>query len=250
MSKPLWDEWWKHYHDEAKERSPSFEDDQYYIGGRASKQWPNKEDPRWWAEHGPKFIERWTQWREDSGLRFAEIIDFDTGVVEPAIEIEAWAWKLVGENGDRIQVKSVTDRVLTDGKELYIVDLKTGAMTPPWPLQLILNRLCLDQQFQMRPRWGGFWSARKGAVVGGPHDGWFDLSIYSDEWAWDLVRKAYEIRDRQLFLPNPNNLCKSACGVRQFCPAMQGSFLFERGATIDLATPTPPPTKGESHGDE
>lgn len=210
-----WQEVWNECLDEAKERNPEFDPADYYRSGRASKAHPNKEGPEWWATNGPEFIKLWVAWRDSSGLTIAEFPDKD-GVLVPAIELETWA-----ENGPLL-VKSVIDRVMVDDSgQLYIVDLKTGSTTPPWPLQLALNNLGLYQSYGVRAHYAGFWSARKGGV-----DEWTPLSTFPDEWLWEQVRIAREIRDQQLFLANPGNLCKSACGVRQHCVAMGGTPPF------------------------
>jgi hypothetical protein len=228
----FWDDYWQEAWDETKERSPEFEPEDYYRSGRSSKLWPDKEDPKWWAENGPKFVKSWQQWRKHSGLLIAEVPN-DEGELIPAIELECWAYGYTTPDGLESQpeliVRSFIDRVFVDEQEnWYIVDLKTGSMTQPWPLQLALNALGLRQQypdmFDPRKGYGGFWKARSGGIVGGPQDGWFPLGIYTDEWMWELVSKARAIRDQQLFIPNPNNLCKSACGVSQFCVAMGGSL--------------------------
>lgn len=216
-----WQEVWDDYFDRTKEREPTFDPADYYRSGRVSKAWPDKEDPKWWAENGPRFVGLWETWRDMSGLDFAEVYDMETGELSPAIELSTWA-----ENGD-MSIKSIIDRVMTDGDDLYIVDLKTGSMTAPWPLQMALNNLGMSEQYGMRAKWAGFWSARKGGV-----EEWHDLSIYTDDWLWDLVAKAYAIRDQELFIPNPNNLCKSACGVRQHCVAMGGTPFFQLDATV------------------
>ena len=94
-------------------------------------------------------------------------------------------------------------------------------------MQLALNRLTLSLVYGIDCKYGGLWSARKGGIDGGPENGWHDLTRFTDEWLWEQVWKAREIRDRQLFLPNPGNLCKSACGVRQYCRAMDGPLFLE-----------------------
>lgn len=215
MTSTDWNEVWNECLDEAKERNPEFDPNDYYRSGRASKAYPEKEGPDWWAENGPRFVQMWESWRDNCGLTIAEFPDAD-GVLFPAIELETWA-----ENGP-LMVKSVIDRVMVDDSgQLYIVDLKTGSSTPPWPLQLALNNLGLQQSFGVRAHYAGFWSARKGGV-----DEWTSLDTFPDEWLWEQVRIAREIRDQQLFLANPGNLCKSACGVRQYCVAMGGTPPF------------------------
>lgn len=200
---------------EALERAPEFDQVDWYRSGRTSKAWPDKEDKRWWLENGPRFVELWESWRDRSELHIAEFVNQDTGELIPGIELEVWA-----EAPDRgLYLKSVIDRVMEDNKgRLYIIDLKTGSMTDPWPLQMALNNLGLEQQFGVRADYAGFWKARSGGV-----DEWHPLDRYTTPWTWDLVEKAKLIRDQQLFIPSPGNLCKSACGVRQFCVAMGGT---------------------------
>lgn len=212
----LWERVWGECFDEAKTRSPEFDPSEYYKSGRASKANPNKEDHEWWAEHGPGFVDDWVAWRDACGLEFAEVWD-DEGTLAAAIELECWAYT---DDVRDLVVRCFIDRVMKDpaSGDLYIIDLKTGSHTQPWPLQLILNNVALEYTHGVRARWGGFWSARKGGVPK-----WFDLSIYPREWAWKIVGDAQEIRDQQLFIPNPNNLCTSACGVSQYCVAMGGT---------------------------
>lgn len=216
-----WQETFDKYLADAQERSPYSPSD-YYRSGRASKAHPQKEGPEWWAENGPKFVESWTTWREQSGLR---VMNFpgEEGEALPGIELEVWA-----ERGD-LKVRSIIDRVLVDADdELLIVDIKTGSSTPPWPLQLALNNLCLRDTFGASAKWGGFWKARSGGV-----DKWHDLSRFTDDLLWEWVAKAKAIRDQQLFIPNAGNLCASACGVKDFCVAAGGvDFFSAQGATL------------------
>jgi hypothetical protein len=218
----LWQEEWERNFSDALTRSPEFDPRDYYRSGRASKAYPDKEDPAWWAENGPRFVSLWETWRDNSGLKFSEFPDKD-GVAFPGIELEVYAQR------DDLIVKSVIDRVMEDANgNLYIIDIKTGSRTDPWPLQMVLNNLGLFATYGVRATYAGFWSARKGGV-----DQWHDMTIYDDEWAWDLVRKAKAIRDQQLFLPNPGSLCTSACGVKDYCRAMGGRLsFFETDATI------------------
>jgi hypothetical protein len=121
-------------------------------------------------------------------------------------------------------VLSVIDRVMVDPEgNLYLVDLKTGSQTPAWPQQLAFNNLGLGYTYGVQARYGGFWSPRKGGITGGlDGEPWADMRLYDDEWLWDQADKAKVIRDQELFVAQPNNLCTSACGVRQYCKAMGG----------------------------
>lgn len=220
-----WMYYWNEALDEKKERSPQYLESEYYCGGRASKAWPKKENPDWWHHHGPKFVERWGQWLEACGLEIWEYPSMETGELVPAIELEVYAER----PGMQFYVKSIIDRVLVDAEGLlYIVDIKSGSHIPAWPQQLALNNLGFKQHLEACPHalgasYAGFWKAREGGIAGGS---WTPLDRYDDEWVWGEVEKAYKMRDQHLFIAQPTNLCKSACGVAKFCKAMGGSEDF------------------------
>ena len=202
----LWNETLQHELED--ERSGDYQPEQFYRSGRASKEFPDKEDPSWWAKKGPEFVGMWETWRDASGLDI-----WTTPDGEPAIEI-----KVEAQRGTE-KVLCYIDRVMVDEHDrLYIVDLKTGSQTPAWPRQLALNNLGLLHTFGVWATYGGFWSGRKGGI----DPDWSDLRIYTEEWLWEQVRVAREIRDQQLFAAQPGNLCKSACGVAPYCKAVGG----------------------------
>jgi hypothetical protein len=216
--------------DEAKERHPEFDPSEYYRSGRASKEWPEKEGPEWWAKKGPGFVRAWLAWRQGIDLELWEVPD-DDGELHPAVEVEVNA-SIQQPPGDDLRVRSIIDRIFIDPNgDLRIVDIKTGSHTDAWPRQMAYNALGVWHTFGERVRWAGFWSARKGGV-----QEWTDLTRYSDDWLWSQAQKAKAIRDNQLFLAAPTNLCTSACGVRQFCVAMGGTPFFRRNATVTQAT--------------
>lgn len=219
-----WDDYWAEAFDDAKERNPEFEPEDYYCSGRASKEWPNKENPDWWAKKGPEFVRSWVTWREHNDFKVWECPDLN-GELQPGIELEVMAYP--PEGYDCVPVRSILDRVMEapDGS-LRIVDLKAGSYTQPWPLQLALNNLGLVSLFDVRATHGGFWKARDGGIKE-----WHELSL-ADEWLWDQVASAQTIRDNQLFLASPNNLCANACGVRAHCPAVGGTPFFPVNATV------------------
>lgn len=195
------------------ERSGNYQPEEFYVSGRKSKEWPEKENPFWWLAKGPGFVKSWVAWRDNCGL---DIWTAPDG--EPGIEL-----KVEAERG-ATSILCFIDRVMVDAEgNLYIVDLKTGSMTPPWPQQLAFNNLALGYTYGVQARYGGFWSPRKGGITGGlDGEAWADLRLYDDEWLWDQADKAKAIRDQELFIAHPNNLCTSACGVRQYCKAMGG----------------------------
>jgi hypothetical protein len=242
-----WEDYWQEALDETKARQPSFDESEYYCSGRASKAWPNKEGPDWWAENGPKFVKSWARWLDASGLEIWEWPD-DEGTLVPGIEYEVMAERhfepekdwigdstYVMQTPPSLYVKSIIDRILWDSTngDLYLVDLKSGSQTPAWPRQMALNNLGFKQSVatptERGAQWAGFWSARKGGLGGD----WTDLSRFSDEWMWDQVAKAHAMREQHLFIAQPSNLCASACGVKQFCRAMGGDpSFYEHDATL------------------
>lgn len=200
------------------ERSGDYQPDQFYRSGRASKEFPNKEDKSWWFSKGPGFVKSWATWRDACGLDIWETPDG-----EPGIELEVRA-KL----GD-LQVLCYIDRVMVDQYDrLYIVDLKSGSSTDAWPRQLALNNLGLLDTFGVWAQFGGYWKARSGTIA----PDWFDLRIYDPGWLWEQVRVAKAIRDQQLFAAQPNNLCGSACGVKDYCKAVAGPLSLPYAATL------------------
>ena len=205
----LWDE--KLADELADERSRGYSPERFYHSGRKSKLWPEGEGPAWWFEHGPAFVKSWARWRELSELRFWTAPDG-----APGIELPVRAF----EPGCDCELYCVIDRVMVDASgALYIIDLKSGSHQDAWPRQIALNNLGLMATYGVRARFGGFWSARKGAVVP-----MFDLRTYDDAWMWDQVHRARLIRDNELFVAQPTNLCNSACGVRDYCKAVGGSL--------------------------
>lgn len=195
------------------ERSGSYQPEEFYTSGRKSKEFPDKENTAWWLEKGPGFVQSWEMWRDHSGLDI-----WTTPDDQPAIELEVRA------KHEDVEVLSFIDRVMVDQfNVLYVVDLKTGSQTPAWPQQLAFNNLGLLHTYGVWATYGGFWSARKGGIAGG-FDGeeWADLRIYDEAWLWDQATKAKAIRDQQLFVAQPTNLCRSACGVSAYCKAVAG----------------------------
>lgn len=215
----LWQQTWDETlaHELEEERSRGYTPDQFYRSGRVSKDFPDKEDPSWWAVKGPAFVKSWCKWRDASGLDI-----WTTPDGEPGIELQVYA-----ERGTEATL-SVIDRVMVDKfGVLYILDLKSGSMTPAWPRQMALNNLGLFHTYGVRAVYGGFWNARKGGV-----DPMYDLRIYDDDWLWNQVRMAREIRDQQLFVAQPTNLCGSSCSVRDYCKAVAGPLSITLDATL------------------
>lgn len=192
----------------------AFGPEDFRASGRASRQWPNKEDDAWWLENGPVFVHSWLNYRRVSPLTIAVIND------EPAIELHA-SVELAG-----LPVELYIDRVMESPYNgLVIVDIKSGAFMPKDPMQLAVYAEGMLQKYGTRPRWGQFFDARKGTSTAA-----YDLN------EWPKERLDYEfgqvraMQEQGIFLANPSNMCAS-CGVKRYCKTMGG----------DLASTVPQP---------
>ena len=169
------------------------------AGGRATKEFPNKEDGAWWSHHGPVFVQRWVDWRTSTGWSLA--------FVEQPFEVEI---------GD-VMVRGYVDRGFVDANgQGIVVDLKTGRHMPP-ALQLAMYRLglvkVLDQHFDI----GAYWSARTGTIGDLQH-----LPRFSEELVGKWLHNVKSGIEAGLFTPRLSALCGS-CSVNQYCAAYGGT---------------------------
>jgi len=210
-----WADWDRYFEVEIleAERRSGYSRDEFRASGRATKEYPDKEDARWWRAEGPLMVERWIAWRQVSPWE----IWFDGD--RPAIELEINA--AFGPEGEQIMVKAYVDRVMvhSDGT-MAVVDLKSGSRTPVGAAQLgqYAESLVRCNVVPVRPQYGFFWDARKGGTT---------PPVELDQWSGEYFDYAYAgvARRRKagdLYLPQPGNLCAS-CGVKDFCRYMGGS---------------------------
>lgn len=191
--------WKKCWDSELNERlkKTSTPMDKWKASGRPSKTFPNKEDGKWWTKNGPRYLEKWVQFRTNGW----NIFDIN-GV--PAIEIDLLVLM------DGIPVKMQIDRVMvTPEGELIIVDLKSGKSTPGW-LQLAFYAAGMELLFGIRPRWGTYWMARSGDV-----SPMVDLDLYPTEKIVSLVKQFDTARKNSIFLPNLSHC--SRCNFNSIC---------------------------------
>lgn len=172
---------------------------EYRAGGRASKQYPNKEDSVWWLENGPVMFRSWVNWRVGSGWQIAE---FDG---QPAIEL---GFKF--PVGDAL-VQMYLDRLMVNEHgELVVVDLKSGSSSPKSPLQLAMYAYGCEQMLGVRPKWGTFWKAREGTTTP-----LVDLDAYPKDKIEYIVSGFDKLRKQGIFLPNLDEC--GWCGFNQIC---------------------------------
>jgi len=177
----------------------------WYCSGRASKQWPDKEDMKWWDHHGPQFCLSWKSWRMSSVW---DVWIDSTGV--PAIE---YAFEVV-IGGQK--VKGFIDRIMVHNGQLIVLDLKTNSREPDSTLQLGTYRAAVNAQEGEDPQVGAYWMARTGGTT---------MPKMLTEWTVARLDYVYAEADHRRknnrLLAQPSNMC-SACGVKDFCYAVGG----------------------------
>lgn len=175
--------------------------------GRATARWPDKEGELWWWHHGPIFVQRWIDWRQDYSSWRVALLDG-----EPGIELEFKP--LIGGH----PVKMFIDRlyVLPNG-DVVILDIKTGSWKAD-NLQLGLYAEGVFQATGIRPAYGAFWYSRDGEVK----PGLVSLRQYTPEYLGRLVGNFYTAISNELFSPAPSPMCNS-CSVRHACASYGGA---------------------------
>jgi putative RecB family exonuclease len=193
LSKELWDSAWKYY-------TKNLDISTLRTSGRATKEFPNKEDAEFWNTKGPEWVQSYIDWRTNNTNW--KIWKTPDGV--PAIELG-----LIPKFAD-VPVKMVIDRVFEVDGELVVVDLKTSKQTPASSLQLGFYKAGIQQVFGADIKWGNYWMARHsgtGEMV--------DLSKYTSEMIEYFVEKFDKGRKAGVFLPNTNNC--GWCGLSDHC---------------------------------
>src|ERR1019366_4895136 len=170
------------------------------VGGRVSKEKPNKEDVAQCQKQGPEWVENYIKWRK--GNPEWKIWKTPQGV--PAIELG------LNPSIAGVTIKMSIDRVFEVGNELVIVDLKTSQSTPVSALQLGFYKYGMEEQFHMPVNFGAFYMARQSGT-----SDLIDLSWYTEEKLEYLVRKFDEARKAGIFLPNAESC--SMCGFTKVC---------------------------------
>lgn len=178
------------------------------VGGRVSKDKPNKEDVGQWQKQGPAWLEDYIKWRKNNPEW--QIWHTDAGV--PAIELE------LNPIIAGIPVKMGIDRIFDIGGELVIVDLKTSQSEPKNPLQLGFYKYGIKKTFGIDVKWGSYYMSRTSGTTS-----MIDLSWYEDEKIEYLVKQFDKARRAGVFLPNADNC--GICGFTKIC-----QFTSKRGS--------------------
>jgi putative RecB family exonuclease len=176
------------------------------AGGRATKAYPNKEDTSWWFDNGPKMVNFWTQFRQDSGFNMYQLPDGSE-----AIETE------LNQEVGGVPIKAFLDRLMVAPTgELVIVDIKTGSKPPAGLTQLGIYAILVEKTFGVRPSLGSYFMARTGELTQ-PEN----LDRYTESrlgsWA-----KGFELAmENKIFIPSVGFMC-GTCSVNSACYAVGG----------------------------
>jgi hypothetical protein len=185
---------------------------EWRAGGRATKAYPNKENDIWWSDNGPKMVDYWIQFREESGWKI-----WDTPAGIPAIETE------MNQIIRGVNIKAFLDRVMVaPSGELVIVDIKSGSAEPKSQTQLGIYAILVEKTFGVRPSLGSYFMARTGELTT-PQS----LDRYTEarlgSWA-----KGFELAmENKIFIPSVGFMC-GTCSVNSACYAVGGkdSYLY------------------------
>lgn len=219
---------------EKTERVSGFERTEFRASGRATKEFPNKEDATWWARKGPEMCLSWVRWRDASPFQIAVVTSDPEGVgkVEDVLAIEAWCEFDAGGASIRAAVDRLMVRETDEGAEYMVLDLKFGSREPESPDQLVTYRFGVKDCYGVDPRWGTYWLGRKG-MSSTPAD----LHAYTREQVDYDYRMAQEQRLRGDFRYHPANNCTSWCSVREYCPIAGGKYAGTIPQPWELSAP-------------
>jgi putative RecB family exonuclease len=217
---------------EKYENVSGFGREEFRSSGRASREWPEKESPAWWAQKGPEMCAAWVRWRDASPFQIATIDRMsEDGEVVPTLAIEVECHPILAE----VEVVAFIDRLMvqhTEAGPVYLVnDLKFGSREPSSPDQLVTYRFGLISDYGIDPQWGTFWMGRK-AMSTPPAD----LQRYTREQVEYDYRMANEQRLRGDFRYKPSNLC-NGCSVNAYCPIFGGEFAHTIPQPWELTSP-------------
>jgi putative RecB family exonuclease len=179
---------------------------EWRAGGRATKANPNKEDAVWWLENGPKMVDFWTQFRQDSGFNMYQLPDGSE-----AIETE------LNQEVGGVPLKAFLDRLMVAPTgELIVVDIKTSSREPASLTQLGIYAILVEKTIGVRPALGSYFMARTGELTA-PQS----LDRYTEarlgSWA-----KGFELAmENKIFIPQVSTMC-GTCSVNAACYAVGG----------------------------
>ena len=187
---------------------------EWRVSGRATQQYPNKEDRTWWLDNGPEMVAKYVLAQQG---RESEVLRLNDG---ETLALELGFLYRMDDLGELPPLKGFIDQVLYFPRSdaVLIRDYKSGSRVPVDTLQLKVYRLALESCFGITASkwWGDYWRARKGEATKG-------VDLTDRDKCEREVRYRLHVMDTAetlgLYAPNPSDMC-GQCGVRPHCPAM------------------------------
>lgn len=177
------------------------------AGGRATKEWPNKENLDWWRQHGLEMLN--TYWNNNIAIAREGWDLWEVTPGSPAVELVFNV-----PIGD-VLVKGAIDRVyINPDGEMVITDIKTGSRKPESAMQLGVYAVAIEYMTGVKPILGNYYMARKGESTEQ-----VSLLHYTMGMLENIFGNAKKMIEAEIFLPHVSSLC-NACGVRKHCTAM------------------------------
>ena len=198
MVNALWEKAWT---EETKELDFSIA----RVAGRATKEFPNKEDANWWNTKGPEWVENYILWRKNN----PDWKIWTTREGVKAIELELNP-VIAG-----VTVKMFIDRIFEVNGELVIVDLKTSKARSTSDLQLGFYKVGVEEILKTKVSLGNYWMSRDSGT-----GEMIDLSRYTLETLEYFVSGFDKARKSGIFLPNLQSC--SYCGLTAHCQFTKG----------------------------
>lgn len=178
----------------------------FRAGGRKTTAYPNKEDASWWLDNGPKMLDFWVQFREDSGYTLYELAD-GAKAVETELNTEVGG----------VNIKGFLDRLMVSPEgELTVIDIKTSSKPPVTYTQLGTYAILTEKIMGIRPTKGAYWMARTGELTEP-----VELAHYTENRLATHVKGFKVAVDNNIFIPQPGFMC-GTCSVNHACYAVNG----------------------------
>jgi len=168
----------------------------------------------WWREHGPPMVTNYYDWLNAIGWSLWSGASEDNPPVEHMIDT------LLDPTNEESRILCYIDRVFqTEGGNVVLADLKTGARKPSSPLQLGVYGAGFKTVHGIQPSMGCYLMVRKPLASVPTSEYLVGLDNYSPGHINRYVQNLRRGIKAEVFMPNRNSFCKT-CGVSAHCWAV------------------------------
>jgi hypothetical protein len=143
-------EYWQKNYEMADNGMP------FRAGGKATRQYPYKEDASWWLDNGPKMFHNWIEWRKQENPYTPYQLSGGDFAIETELNVEI----------SGVLMKGFLDRLMVspDG-ELTVIDIKTSTRAPITYTQLGTYAIMCEKVMGVRPTKGAYFMVRTGELT-------------------------------------------------------------------------------------